>query len=349
MTGRARLSGWLYGAIAAVGTVAAALYAISVFSVASTRLEVALLVFTTAAAVIGYLGLIVSYGLYRLEVGKVPKPDLSILDDGKMTRRMEIAIELLDSADDSELAAQLARETEEMEASIAKVEEPRANRSSNLITNFDVARHISDDDMAKYRAEVTDYLGTYEARLRDKRAFDAVMARSREVIFAFTNDRAGVPADSVRAIIHVPDGVRVIEREDVPEDPRMPRRPKPPRAHSMFSAIEAMTRGLDAASLDLRPMIRPTPIIGRPRNVSGPTIRSGSSTEILFTVGEILHNMHVDSHENPVVFVFPRSGTWVLPYEVHARNLPTLKRGELTITTTVKAPAAATAAGILTT
>jgi hypothetical protein len=327
----------VFGLFAVVGTIAAVLIAIGVAPTAKTSLEVALLGFACAAAVSGFLGLIVSWLSYRLDAGRVPKPDLAILDDGKTTRRLEIAIELLDSKDDSELAAQLARETEAMEASIAKVEQPRAKRTSNLITNFDVAGHISDDDMAKYRAEVTDYLETYEARLRDKRAFDAVMARSREVIFAFTNDRAGVPGDGVRAVIRVPDGVRVLERSDVPEDPGMPGRPKPPRAHSILSSFAVMTRGLDAAAF--RPTFRPVPIVGRPRNVSAPTIRSGSFTEILFTVGEILHNLQADSHEDPVVFVFARAATWVIPYEVHARNLPSAKRGELTITTALKAPA----------
>jgi hypothetical protein len=162
------------------------------------------------------------------------------------------------------------------------------------------------------------------------------MARSCEVIFAFTNDRAGVPADGVRAIIHVPDGVRACERSDVPEDPGMPGRPKPPRAQSMFDTIAGISRGLDFGPL--MPSFRSVPIVGRARNVSAPTIRSGSSTEIEFTVGEILHNLKADSRENPVVFVFPRAGGWTIPYEVHARNLPNPKRGELTITTTVKAP-----------
>jgi hypothetical protein len=152
MTRRTRISGGIYSVFAVVGTVAAILYAISVSSAAKTSLDVALLVFTCAAAVIGYLGLIVTWRSYRLEVGRVPKPDLAILDDGKTTTRREIAIELLDSEDDSEVAARLARETEAMEESIAKVEQPRAKRSSNLITNFDVTGHISDDAMAKYRA-----------------------------------------------------------------------------------------------------------------------------------------------------------------------------------------------------
>jgi hypothetical protein len=339
MTVRTRLSRWIYGALAAVGTVAAALYAISVFSVAATRLEVALLVFTTAAAVIGYLGLIVSYRLYRLEVGKVPKPDLAILDDGKTTKRWEVQIELL-AVDESEVAAAVSRETRAMEASIAKVEEPRANRPSNSIIDFDVAGHINDDAMKKYRTEVSDYLKTYEMCLRAKRVFDALSARSRDVTFAFTNDRAGVPAEGVRVIIHVPDEVRVLERSQFPENPVMPRRPKPPRSHSLLGDIAGLGRGFDTSSL--LSSMRPLPVIpGRPGNVSWPTIRSGTSTEIAFKVEEILHNIGDDSHEHPVVLAFPRAGTWTIRYEMHARNLPSPKRGELTITTTVKAPSVA--------
>jgi hypothetical protein len=45
------------------------------------------------------------------------------------------------------------------------------------------------------------------------------------------------------------------------------------------------------------------------------------------------------------VLVFPRAATWTIRYEVHARNLPNPKRGELTITTTAKAPPVADANG----
>jgi hypothetical protein len=227
-----------------------------------------------------------------------------------------------------------------MDASMARVEQSRANRPSSSILNFGMTSQISDDAVAQYRAEVTEYLKSYETHLRDKRVFDAVRARSREVTFAFTNDRAGVPAEGVRAIIHVPDEVRVIKRSEFPEDPGMPGRPKPPRAHSILDTIPAVNRGLD---LPFMPAMRAMPTMGRPRNVSPPTIRSGGSTEIEFTVGEILHNLQEDSNENPLVFVFPRAATWTIPYEMHARNLPSPKRGELTIRTTVKAPAVVTA------
>jgi hypothetical protein len=322
----------LYGLLGAVGTLAAVLYALGVAPAAKTSLDTALLVFECAAAVIGFLGLILIWRSYRLQVGRVPRPDLAVLDDGKPTKRWEIQVALLAALDDNEVAARLARESDELEASIADVERSRAKPRSGSILNLAFPGTISDADMTTYRTEVSKYLQSYENHLRDKRAFDALSARAREVVFAFTNDRAGVPAEGVQAIIHVPDDVRVVKPSKFPIDPGMPGRPTPPRAYSMFDTLAAINRGLDMPSIALS-SARSMPAMARPRNVSAPTIRSGS-TGIKFAVDEILHNLGDDSSESPLVLVFPQPGTWTIPYEMHARNLPTPKRGHLTITVT---------------
>lgn len=316
--------------LAAAGTVAAILYAARVASNAKTDFDVAILVFACAAALTGYLGLLVAWLGYRLEVGRVPKPDLAFLEDGAATKRMDFEIELLPPKDEGEVAAQLTRETEEMEEWVAKVEQPRANRPSNPFAALALVTEISDEDVARFRGEIREYLKSYEKYLRVKRAFDAVMARSREVIFAFTNDRAGAPAEGVRIIIQAPDDVRVLKRSDVPEEPEVPVRPKPPRAHSIFDTIAALDR---APLTPFYPAMRAMPVPAG--NVSGPTIRSGS-TEIEFTVGEVLHNLREDTGDSPLMFIFARPDTWVIRYEMHARNLPSPKRGELTIRTRVK-------------
>jgi hypothetical protein len=76
--------------------------------------------------------------------------------------------------------------------------------------------------------------------------------------------------------------------------------------------------------------------LGAPRditpqgNVSPPTIRPGS-TIVEFSVTEVLHNLDDDTRDHALVLLFNRSGTWTVPYQVHARNLRQPKSGALTM------------------
>ncbi len=54
-------------------------------------------------------------------------------------------------------------------------------------------------------------------------------------------------------------------------------------------------------------------------------------------IKEVLHNLYDDSRDSPLVLLFNRSGTWTMPYEVHARNLPRPKKGILTLSVGVQA------------
>ncbi|MDP9227356.1 MAG: hypothetical protein M3P18_26620 [Actinomycetota bacterium] len=162
-------------------------------------------------------------------------------------------------------------------------------------------------------------------------------ARSRQVVFAFTNERAGVPAEGVRAIIRVPTDadLHVIKESEIPEVGDPPKAPTPPQPRSLFdySSILPITRfqtpGLDLSLGALRD-VQPG------GNVSPPIIRDGS-TIVEFSVNEILHNLHEDTRDYPMVLLFNRTGTWTVPYELHARNLPRPKKGTLTLTVRVEA------------
>ncbi len=52
---------------------------------------------------------------------------------------------------------------------------------------------------------------------------------------------------------------------------------------------------------------------------------------VRYEINEILHNMHEDTRDQPVLISFEREGVWRIDYEIHARNLPRPHSGRLTI------------------
>jgi len=320
--------------LAAAGTVSAVLYAFGVAPGAKTRFEAAILVFTAAAAITGYLGVLVGWLSYRLEAGKIPRPDLAIVSEGNLVHHWDIEIELLDPEPDA--AADLRTERERMESVIANLRpaDPASKRAAAIMGPW--IEQVSETDVATYRKEVDGYLGEYEEYLRKRHLASAFWARSRRLVFAFTNERAGVPAEGVRTIIHVPtdEDMRLIAESDIPEVEDAPRRPTPPRARSLFDFAPILPTTLLrtptlAESLGALRDVEPQ------GNVSPPVIREGS-TVVEFSVKEILHNLYEDSRDYLLVLFFNRAGVWTIPYEVHARNLPAPKGGRLTVTVRVR-------------
>ena len=315
------------------GTVGAVLYAVAVAPGAKTMFEAAVLFFTAAAAVTGYLGVLVGWLSYRLEAGRIPKPDLAIISGGELVRRWELEIELRDPEPD--VAADVQLERDRLERVIAKLKrppDPPANSvSAALLGSAWMARQVSDGDIVEYRKDVEDYLDRYESYLKDHYLAESFWARSRQLVFAFTNQRAGVPAEGVRAVIRIPtdNDLHVMDKEEVPEVDDAPKAPTPPRPRSLLDFGPVVSPSLlRMPNLD-QPLgglrdVRP------PGNVSPPTIRPGS-TIIEFSVKEILHNLHEDTREHPLVLLFNRPGTWTISYEVHARNLPQPKSGTLSV------------------
>jgi len=328
---------WLFGLLAVAGTAGAVLYAVAVAPGAKTKLEAAILFFTAAAAVTGYLGVLVGWLSYRLEAGRVPKPDLAIVTEGQLVRRWDLEIELLEPEPD--VSSEVRKERDRMKSVIAKLKrsaaQPGSPTAAALVSSW-MLKQIDDDDIAGYRKAVEEYLGEYESHLKDRYLAEAFWARSRQLVFAFTNERAGVPAEGVRAVIRIPtdEDLHVLKPSDIPEIGEAPTAPQPPRPRSLleFSPILAASLfrppNLDESLGALR-SVQPQ------GNVSPPTIRQGS-TIVEFSVKEILHNLYEDTRDHPLVLLFNRAGTWTVSYEVHARNLPQPTIGKLILAVRVR-------------
>lgn len=326
---------WLFGGLAVVGTVAAVLYAVAAAPGAKTKLDIAILVFTAAAAVTGFLGLVVAWLSYSLETGRIPKPDLAIVAGGELVRDWHVEIDLLDP--DAGVADALREEHDRMEEVIGKLRPPNTPATTAaLISNSFMFKEVSEKDIVDYRKEVAKYLREYEAFLKHRRAIEVLRARSAQMVLAFTNERAGMPAEGVRAVIQFPtdDSFRVWDPSDIPEPPEARNPPTPPRRRSFFeypsitlpSLIDLP--GIDRSLGSLR-NVQPQ------GNVSPPTIREGS-TIVEFSVKEVLHNLHEDTRDHPLVLQFNRAGSWTVPYELHARNLPQPRSGMLTLQVSVR-------------
>lgn len=317
---------WSFAVLAVVGTAVAILYAVHVAPGATTSFDAAILVFTAAAAITGYLGILIGWLSYRLEANKVPKPDLAIVADGELVQEWIVDIDLLPFDAEVDVSEDVATERARLDAIKKGLRREPSSDVSPVMTAF-IARPVTEEAIEEFGKQVERYLADVAGFLRDRYLLDAFWARSRRLIFAFTNERAGVPAEGVRVVIRVPTGedLKLLEPTEIPDSVDPPKPPKPPRPQSILdtfrvpSLIPSISQSLGKLST-----VRPQ------GNVSPPTIRKGS-TVVEFSVSEVLHNLYEDSRENPLVLVFNSSGSWEVPYEIHARNLPQPVGGTLKI------------------
>jgi hypothetical protein len=322
---------WLFGGLAAAGTVVIVLVAAGVVGEAKTSLDVAVLAFTGLAAAIGWLGLIVSWLTYQLEAGRVPRPDVRIIDEGSLTSHWTVHLMRVAPAEDT--AGILEREREELARAKEVSRRPKAKGSlADLVgaSSF-LFPAPSEDDLRRYDERVEEYIPRLERFLIEKRSYDEFWSISRPLLLAFTNDKGGAPADGVLIRLHFPDkkeGLVVHDVIGVPDKPpQPPARPAPPKGSSLLDQflVQPMSfpdfigRGLGS--------IEP---IAPPGNVSGPDFEEGSVL-VKYTVAQILHNVPEDNRDESLLVSFMKPGTWEIPYEVHARNLQAHRTGLLRI------------------
>lgn len=330
----ARWKLWVYGVVAVTGTAAVIVYALSIAPETKTRLDVALLLFTAAAAVTGYLGILIR--LDRATPGSGASTKTRSCHRARGPARQAVGGRDRAAPPDPDVPAEVAEEWSKLERLIGQVEKLPA-KTGGLAASLAAAwafGGVNADDIADYRKRIEEYLREYEGYVKEQRLFGAFRVRSKQVILAFTNERAGVPAEGLRAILRVATGddLHLLSPSDLPEEPTAPTRPKHPRPPSILAPPFVLPRpflpSLDqtlGALRDIRPQ----------GNVSPPIIRPGS-TIIEFSVNEVLHNLHEDSRDHPIILLFNQAGSWTVPYEIHARNLPAPQRGALSIVARLK-------------
>jgi len=232
---------YVYGGLAVLGTSATATYALAVAPKAKTPYELAVLVFAASAAGVGWLGVVVAWLTYRLEAGKVPRPDISIIDAGSLVKRLTVSIDLSEPPDD--FSERLEAERQKLEATVPEAsDQDKARRQvggfGELIAGLTI--RPSKEDIDRYRGEIANYLRELEQYLRESALYEAFWKRAGLIILAFTNHKAGAPAEGVHAVLRVrnDDGIRVLDPDDIPERPEAPAAPQPPRPRSAFGGFD---------------------------------------------------------------------------------------------------------------
>ncbi len=127
--------------------------------------KAAILFFTAAAAVTGYLGVLIGWLSYRLEAGRVPKPDLAIISEGDLVRHWSIEIQFLDPERD--VSGEIQAERERMEAVIAKLRHSLGRTNPNALMGA-FMEQVSPDDIEAFRKRVDTYLSRYETYVKER-------------------------------------------------------------------------------------------------------------------------------------------------------------------------------------
>jgi hypothetical protein len=320
---------WLFGSLATVGTLLIVFVAASVAGEAKTSLDVALLVFTGAAAAIGWLGLVVSWLTFRLEAGRVPRPDVKIIDEGSLVSHWKLRLVRQAPRQDIERILEAERE----QLARAKEASKRRSRKGGTLSGYEMFSSLisapSEDDLRRFDKRVETYLSELRQYLTEKQTYDEFWSISRPLLLAFTNDRGGAPADGVLVRLHFPDpeqGLVVQDASDLPDEPDVPSRPAPPKGRSFLDDLLYRPSLSDFLGHGLGALGRIAP----PGNVSGPDFEQGSVL-VKYKIDEILHNVPEDNRNESLVVTFQKPGTWEIPYEIHARNLQAHRTGRLMV------------------
>ncbi len=315
-----RLKLWAFSGLALAGTAFTVSYAAKVAKYAGSPLTTAVLVFAATSALTGFLGVLLTWVTYRLEAGRVPKPDVRIIDEGDLVThwRLELALDV-PGIDFDEV---IEKERDRLIRA--------ALEASSAMSSF-FLKVPSSDDQKRFEEEAESYLRKLRTYLEAKLVYDRFWARARPLLLAFTNNQVGAPIEGALIRLQFPEdaGLRV-EREDMaPSEPERPLPPAPPAFHSAL-----LDYGLAGPTLSFREL-RDTGLgslmaSNPPESVSGPTFEK-DSLRVEYEVAEILHKVHEDNRDCPLLLVFEHSGDWIVPYEIRARNLPRPHQGRLEI------------------
>lgn len=182
-----------------------------------------------------------------------------------------------------------------------------------------------------YNKKLEAFRPTYEKYVAERDEFELFPHQSLALELIIRNT-GGRPAEAVKLTLQLPDGVTVVDENDVPEEPAVPVGPKlPGRRRGIYAVTEQfdsltkmMAPALAAEALYRMPELR---IPGPPPNVTGPNASSG---ELRFGV-RLLSNF--DEATLPRCFLrFPSPAavrSFGLRYSLRSHSLPKLVEGEL--------------------
>jgi hypothetical protein len=180
----------------------------------------------------------------------------------------------------------------------------------------------------RYNRELEEFFINYRSYHEFSEKLREMRARSVEV-HLFLENKGHVPAQEIDIHIHFPDGMVVLDPENMPPGLQDRKPPDPPKEPS--TGIERLFR-----IEDLNPFINtPFPSLRNVMrteepNVSPPRIRKTSSYDVHYEVGKIKHGYFHDL--GGLVIIFPskeEAKSFSVQYQVTADNHPESQSGEL--------------------
>lgn len=276
-------------------------------------------------------GVAIGWVSYRYRVSQVPKPDVTIISEGRLLNQLVVPVRFVEPRDEFEV--EVANERQRLEEALARMQGSYAPNVAKVIRG--VFQMPTKEQLEHYKtSDIPAYLDQYRDYLLVADRHKSFWAKTTVLILALRNERAQVPADGVRVILRFPEGqgLHVLHIDEAPEeDVEAPVPPSPPQPRAWYEdLLKAQYRWIPDLSGLRQQALGGMSAIDVAGNVSGPLIRRGSII-VEYQVGEILHNLPEDTRDEPILLQFDRTGRWEVPYEIHARNLPQPRRGQFVV------------------
>ncbi|MHB1356182.1 MAG: PIN domain-containing protein [Anaerolineae bacterium] len=177
-------------------------------------------------------------------INKEPKLNLVFLQEGEEQTELHLSVEIISDLDPVEIDRLCRIEENEIKwkspmfPSIndqTKVPELRLiaemiRSTQKLHADFlrGTMDHVSENDINKYKVEVLKYIESYKQYIPELFKWKQISGRTREIEFVVYND-GSCPAQDVIIHIEVPDGLVILDPDNLDEEPVKPKRPEKPK------------------------------------------------------------------------------------------------------------------------
>jgi len=193
----------------------------------------------------------------------------------------------------------------------------RSEELSRLVAAMQPMNLVSQEEIARYNAELDKFYQAYAKYLTDSIQFENFKRRTAKLVILLANDGTA-PAEDIDVFMHFPDGLRLVERQDLPRSPKSPEPPVQPRT-AMQMLTESFTPMVELpylGSYDSGP-------IALPSNVSAPSIKRTGSYDVSFHVQKAKHNLQESFEPLYVVFdSYEEASSFQIDCQILAANVP---------------------------
>lgn len=301
-----------------------AYYVFRVASEARSAVDVAGLVFSAGALAVGLYGAVLASLSYRLQRGRVPRPELKIGLRDTASKRRVVHLDL------SEVTFDVGGD---LEGHAAWLESRIPSRMVRMLPGG-VFGGITDEDVQSYRSKCRKHLTEYEDYLCARVASKAFSSRTAPLLLSVTNV-AAVSAEGATLVIDLPTDVMTFDESECLVEPDAPDVPQAPKPRS-FSSLGSISSVLDLPSLTELYSSSDIPGDSNPPRID---VLSDGSSRITYEIPEIRHHLGWTNEDAPLLIGMTHPGMFDISYEIHARNLPEPTKGKVTLVVAHRDPA----------